>query len=457
MASFHYEVRTTKKIATTDVMIRIRFSAYVDGKRLVAYASSGIKIPLKAWDRKRGIIKEGYTSTYDDQNEGNALDCSQSDLQEIKTLVNNRFNMLEDQSEMSTLWLQSIIDEYWSIRRQIMEDELRIKEEITNKETLNQYINRYINEIESGIRLTNRNTKYKLGTVKAVKASMVQFEEYQTYKRRTLDFDDIDMDFYRSYTHWLASKDYSTNSIGKCIKDLKNILANAQEEGLHSNEEYKCRRFKVTSEEADNIYLTMDELEAITKVDLSNKAKGYSDARDVFLAGCWLAQRVSDYNHLSPNNVEVRKEQFVVKDRIEEVNRTYVILTQQKTGTRVIVPASRQLRELLEKHSNKLSYIWEQKLNQYIKDVAEMAGITQLVEIVSTKGGERKKELIPKCRLIKSHTARRTGATLMYLSGMDVYDICRITGHTSVKTLRRYLKADELDVAGKMSKYRYFD
>lgn len=77
------------------------------------------------------------------------------------------------------------------------------------------------------------------------------------------------------------------------MKDLKNILANAQEEGLHNNDEYKGRRFKVTAEEADNVYLTAEELDALAKVDLSTKAQGYSDARDVFLAGCWLAQRVS--------------------------------------------------------------------------------------------------------------------------------------------------------------------
>lgn len=44
----------------------------------------------------------------------------------------------------------------------------------------------------------------------------------------------------------------------------------------------------------------------------------------------------------------------------------------------------------------------------------------------------------------------------MYLSGMDVYDICKVTGHTSIKMLRKYIKADELDVADKMVKYNYF-
>ena len=64
----------------------------------------------------------------------------------------------------------------------------------------------------------------------------------------------------------------------------------------------------------------------------------------------------------------------------------------------------------------------------------------------------------PKYELVHTHTARRTGATLMYLSGMDVYDIIKITGHTSPVMLRKYIKADKLEVIEKITeKYNYFD
>jgi len=41
-----------------------------------------------------------------------------------------------------------------------------------------------------------------------------------------------------------------------------------------------------------------------------------------------------------------------------------------------------------------------------------------------------------------SHTACRTGATLMYLAGMDIFDIKKVTGHTTPEMLKRYIKAD---------------
>lgn len=457
MASFNYLIRTSKRDSNADVAIRIHFADCPNGQpRIDSYAPSGIKLPKRAWDKMRGAIKTMYTSTANPQNADRAYSKAQDDLDRLKKHVFDAYNMLAG-APTSTKWLTEVVAEFWEQRREAAEAQRRAKEQEKYRENLNQYIGRYIKEISSGERLTNRNTKYKFSTVKAVKASMAQFAAYQRAARTKFDFDDITMDFYRKYTNWLARKGYTINSIGKCIKDLKNILANAQEDGLHETEEYKRRKFKVTAEEADNIYLTREELAAIAAVDLSKLSKGYSDARDLFLAGCWLAQRISDYNHLSPSNIETRIEQVVVDGQVVAQERIYINLIQQKTSVRVIIPANKELRELLAKYDNRLPYISDQKLNKYIKEIAMMAGITEEVEITSTRGGEHNKELIPKCMMVKSHTARRTGATLMYLSGMDAYDICRITGHSSITTLRRYLKADELDVATKISKYDYFE
>ena len=64
----------------------------------------------------------------------------------------------------------------------------------------------------------------------------------------------------------------------------------------------------------------------------------------------------------------------------------------------------------------------------------------------------------PKYQMVHTHTARRTGATLMYLSGMDVYDIIKITGHSTPMMLKKYIKADKLEVLEKITdKYTYFD
>ena len=46
----------------------------------------------------------------------------------------------------------------------------------------------------------------------------------------------------------------------------------------------------------------------------------------------------------------------------------------------------------------------------------------------------------------------------MYLAGMDIYDIMKITGLTSPAVLKKYIRADELQVVDKIKgKYNYFD
>ena len=115
------------------------------------------------------------------------------------------------------------------------------------------------------------------------------------------------------------------------------------------------------------------------------------------------------------------------------------------------IPCNSRLKAILERYDYQLPHLEDQVINRYIKDGAKAAGLTELVEIETTKGGTPKKELVEKYKLIHTHTARRTGATLMYLSGVDLYDIMKVTGHTSPAMLKKYIKADSLDVIEKLT------
>lgn len=456
MASFIYQVRTEQKKSSTDVKVRIRLAQYFNGKRKEIYAISGIVIPKDAWSDTKGCINDKYTSNNHNAAEKELYDDKQNSLNEIKNIIFQRTNTVDSIEIFTSEWLQSIVDEHWMLRNKIKEEQQKAIEEVANKETLTQYIDRYISEIESNERLTSKHTTYAKGSIKAIKASLVQFKEFQKKQKQEYDFDDIDLMFYKQYTTHLSKKEYKTNSIGKCIKVLKSVLSNAKDEHLHNNEEFTNKKFAAPTKDTDNIYLTLDELKAIMAIDLSNKAKAYSEVRDVFLAGCWIAQRVSDYNNLSPENIVTEKITTIENGIVIEANKDFVLLVQQKTNQKVKIPINSYMKEILTKYNNKLPHVWEQKLNQYIKLIAAEAGITNKVLIKTEKGGRETAEYIPKNELIKSHTARRTGATLMYLTGMDVYDICKITGHTSIQMLRKYIKADELDVANKIQAYNFF-
>ena len=195
---------------------------------------------------------------------------------------------------------------------------------------------------------------------------------------------------------------------------------------------------------------------------------GHSWARDIFMVGVWTAQRVSDYNNISRDDIQSYQMRSIVDipdpenpgktiAKIENIELKVINIRQKKTGAKVTIPCSPDLLKILEKYDFQLPHLEDQVINKYIKEIAKKAKLTETVEIEETKGGTPKLVKYKKYELIHTHTARRTGATLMYLSGMDIYDIMKITGHSSPAMLKKYIKADQLEVVDKiMTKYDYF-
>ena len=324
--------------------------------------------------------------------------------------------------------------------------------------TLNQYIHNFIMDAESGRRQTEKGTNYADGSIRSKRTTMRQFLNFQGYAKRTIDFGDIDMKFYYEYTAYLKSKNYSVNSIGKCIKELKTMLRSAESEGYNVNPRYKDKKFKGVRIDVDSIYLTKDDLNKIMKADISMYGVGHQQARDIFMVGVWTAQRVSDYNYISKENIKRHSITKTINGSLISKEFMTVEIHQRKTGCKVSIPISSELHKILKRYNYKLPHLEEQVINRYMKDICKLAGLNELIEIQSTKGGILKKEFKHKWELVHTHTARRTGATLMYLAGMDYYDIMRITGHTSPTMLKKYIKVDSLEVADKITdKYTYFD
>ena len=286
--------------------------------------------------------------------------------------------------------------------------------------------------------------------------------------KREYDFNDINMDFYYAYNAFLKKKNYNINTCGKCIKELKTVIAAAQSEGHHSNQIWRDNRFKGNRVEVDSIFLTREELDKIMAVDMSKFSPAHEQARDIFMIGVWTAQRVSDYNYIQKEDFNTLVKNVLREEDdpdhpgekkawVERQEITFLNIRQQKTGAKVAIPCNSALKAILEKYDYQVPHLPDQVINRYIKDIAQAAGLTDLVEIESTKGGTPKTEKIEKYKLIHTHTARRTGATLMYLDGIDIYDIMKITGHTSPKMLKKYIRADSLQVVEKLTdKYDYF-
>ncbi len=430
MATFVYKIRTTRKRVLTKVYIRVN----VDRKTSF-YSHTKYMVFSDAWDDKKQAVKSRFAfPDYFTEQQGRELT---KNLAELRSFIIGTITR-EPELTITRPRLERIIGEFHLSRRST---DCVPKH---GRESLTEYILRYTDEMEEGSRLNIRKLRYGASTVRNYRNFIMRFDEFCHAKRKRFDFEDIDLKFYDDFVAWFTAKDYSINTIGRHVKELKIIMRAAREEGLHDNDAIENRKFRVLTAEVDNIYLTESEIRAIAEVDLSGD-KYKAIARDVFLVGCYTAQRFSDYSTINEGNI-----------RTLENGQRVIDMKQRKTGNHVVIPIRAELQAILKKYRDHLPKTYDQKVNKFIKEIARMAGITEKVEISYIENGERKTRIVEKCDLVKTHTARRSGATNMYLAGIPTIAIMKITGHKTEKEFMKYIKVTEEQVAMELMNHPYF-
>lgn len=271
------------------------------------------------------------------------------------------------------------------------------------------------------------NTK-ATGTVKPIMAAKNKLETFEKETGYRITFDSIDLNFLDKFQKWLLlDKKHSHNHYAALLKRLKAFLNWSETRGYNTNNKYK--QFKVAEKEGSIIYLTMDELKHLVHFKFEKEV--HRKVRDFYCFGCISGLRYSDLSRLTNDNI---------------VNKRTLTLTTQKTKITVNIPMNdlhltiikryEGARRLLPKYSN-------QRINTYIKEVCQIAGINAQTEFKRYIGTQTITEYYPKYKLIGSHTARKTFICNAFDGGMDINDVKAITGIRNETTLRRYLEVTE--------------
>ncbi|MBR6814815.1 MAG: phage integrase SAM-like domain-containing protein, partial [Alistipes sp.] len=259
---------TTRKNVLTKVYIRFN----VD-RRTSSYVETQYLVWSDAWDNKKQSVKSCYTAVEDfTEQQGREL---MKNLSELRSFILGEIAK-DLEHAMTKTKLEKIIYSFHHPRS------VANGKRVCSRESLTDYITRYVQEMESGERLNIHKLRYGLSTIKNYKGFIVQFDEFCMAKHKRYDFGDIDLKFYDDFVAYFTAKDYSINTIGRLIKELKIIMRAAREEGLHDNGLIESRKFRVLTAEVENIYLTESEIKAIAEVDLKGD-KHKSIARDIFL------------------------------------------------------------------------------------------------------------------------------------------------------------------------------
>ena len=123
----------------------------------------------------------------------------------------------------------------------------------------------------------------------------------------------------------------------------------------------------------------------------------------------------------------------------------------------VEIPLHWMIKKILKKYPDRLpKAISDQKMNDYLKDIAEEAELNDPVIKVQTKGGVRVETKYEKWQLVTVHTARRSFASNMYLAGIPAISIMKITGHRSEKSFLKYIKISPEQNADLIESHPFF-
>lgn len=314
----------------------------------------------------------------------------------------------------------------------------KIVTEVLFTDYFQQYIDRY-----RGIRAEQTIKKYVTARNKLL--------EYEDARKLRLKFDNIDIHFYRDFEQFIYTRKrkdsdvpYSLNYFGSLIKSIMVVYREARDtDGLHNLNATAHRDFKAIQRTADTIYLTVDELIRIHRLQITpdlvlkhfpdadtrpqnmeRRIQGYEVARKKFLIGAFTGLRVSDFNRLTEVNIQ--------DDRIR--------IRTKKTDAPAVIPIHWVIREILDAGFDISTPLSDQKLNEHIKEVCKLAEINTPTEIVRHAGGRRITEVFPKWKLVSNHTARRSGLTNMVKAGIPITSVMKISTHTTVKSFLAYLK-----------------
>ena len=131
------------------------------------------------------------------------------------------------------------------------------------------------------------------------------------------------------------------------------------------------------------------------------------------------------------------------------VSGEYIDLYTQKTKDKIRIPIISHVRKILEKYKdNEGIYVFSvpsnQKLNDYIKEAAELAGLDR--EIVETYfiGTQRHEEIHKFYETISCHDGRRTFVCCSLALGISPTVVMSCTGHADYESMKPYIEvADE--------------
>ena len=386
-------------LITENVPIRMR--VIYNSKRIEI--ATGYRIDASKWDSNLQQVKRGCTNK----------------LKQSATEINA--DLQRYGSEMQKIFKEFEIKELIPIPEQIKDifnSRLRNEEQpegICFMQAFDEFVS------ERGVQNSWTHSTYE--KFAAVKNHLLEFNPSVSFKL----FDEVGLN---KYVLFLRDKRKMRNStIENQLSFLKWFLRWSFGKGYTTLTAYETFKPKLKSTQKKVIFLTWDELTRLRECEIPESKQYLGRVRDVFLFCCFTGLRYSDVFNL----------------RKSDIKEYHIEITTVKKADSLIIELNKHSRSILEKYENvvfekdkALPVISNQRMNDYLKELAEMAGID---------------EVTPKYALLSTHAGRRTFICNALSLGIPANVVMKWTGHSDYKAMKPYIDIADDIKANAMNKF----
>ena len=458
MREFFTRTKNEKGYATLYTRIRKR------NPKVDIFVNSLIQVDIIAWKKAKSGLDEWnkFLKTKDGkeiyskmQGVDNAIDSLTEQGIYEKSLIDEAVANVIYKEEREQ---QRIKEEE---ERKAQEEQMRIEaeKEAFRKADVLLFMQNFLDGIRSG-EIKNGAETYNKNTCKVWSNFLGILRRF--YETNPFTWTDINKSLTDRFVCFMEDAGYMVKSINKYLICFRAMVGYALEQGMHDNtlalKAFSKKKVQ-ESDKAKEIYLTGTELQALYEMNLDG-LKG--TVRDVFLVGCYTCQRFSDYSRLE-------RENFTTTSKGTKIVR----IVQEKTGNSVVIPIlNDNLLRIAERYDYEIPHVNDVVLNRYIKQILKelsetvptLARLERTVLTMKERAKEERGEVSfmrdakgyvvkPRYDLVSSHTARRSGITNLYLTGLfDSFQMMSVSGHKDEKTFNEYIKLSSDEIADAIAK-----
>jgi site-specific recombinase XerD len=291
--------------------------------------------------------------------------------------------------------------------------------------TLNNLIEYHSNKIKNTL---------APGSIRNFGITESYISKFLQQKRKTTDvfLNQLDYKFICDFENFLHSfwpaghpKSIGHNTVMKHIQRFRKMVTLAYHLEWISKDPFI--RWKPTFEKTEREFLSENELSNLESYHFP--IERLERVRDLFVFSCYTGISYIDIMHLTPENIHLGID-----------GNKWIITKRQKTKTPVKVPLLEKALDLVTKYKEHpmtivsgslLPLITNEKLNFYLKEVAEACGIRKNLTF---------------------HMARHTFATTVTLTnGVPIETVSKLLGHTKIATTQIYARVIERKVSDDMN------